>query len=377
MNQPSTSYEVRFWKVSVRKGARATAYRVRWSVGGQVHSETFATSKLADSFRSGLVTAARSGEAFDVKTGLPASRGARSRRRLWVELAREFIDAKWDEFSPRHRKSTVEGLVTLTCALVGDGQTPPDPAALRLALTQWEFNSAARRRRGEPPAEYAEPLRWIASNSLPLELVAEPDGMRAALKSLATRLDGSRASAATVARKRAALSGALNHAVDENYLQHNPLREIRSKRERTAEAIDARVVVNPEQARALLRAVWEIEPTVHAFFACLYYAALRPAEARNLRRADLTLPESGWGQIVLHSGYQESGAAWTDAGTSGEERHLKHRARNETRPVPAHPVLVAALRTHLDDFQTGVGGRLFVSARVVVVTQSLPRTRTR
>ena len=133
------------------------------------------------------------------------------------------------------------------------------------------------------------------------------------------------------------------------------------KRQQTVEAIDPRVVVNPQQAKRLLDAVREIEPTVHGFFALLYYAALRPAEARAIRKDDLTLPESGWGQIVLHGSYQESGAAWTDEGTRGEERRLKHRGERETRVVPAHPDLVKALRAHLSNYEMGVGGRLFVT----------------
>jgi integrase len=46
------------------------------------------------------------------------------------------------------------------------------------------------------------------------------------------------------------------------------------------------MVVNPAQARALLSAVRRADPAVAAFFACLYYAGLRPAEARNLRAED-------------------------------------------------------------------------------------------
>jgi integrase len=112
---------------------------------------------------------------------------------------------------------------------------------------------------------------------------------------------------------------------------------------------------------SLLEAVETIEPTLRGFFACLYYAGLRPAEARNLRRADLELPECGWGHIVLHGGYQEPGTAWTDDGGRGEERHLKHRPKKETRVVPAHPELVRALRDHLHTYGSGVGGRLFVT----------------
>jgi integrase len=73
-------------------------------------------------------------------------------------------------------------------------------------------------------------------------------------------------------------------------------------------------VVNPRQARALLTAVRQADPAVAAFFACLYYAGLRPAEARNLRAEDCTLPETGWGTLLLTGSHQTSGSAWTDSG---------------------------------------------------------------
>lgn len=362
MTSTPGDFQVRFWKISTYAGKRGTSYKVRWTVGGAGHSQTFGTRKLAESFRSSLMHAAREGEPFDRESGLPRKAGHVVRQqRLWVELAQEFIDARWDDFAPRHRKSTVDGLVTLTCALIQEDRTPPDSRALRKALAGWMFNTGARQRDTGPPEELRVALAWIESNSLPLVAVGEVDGVRAAIKAVSTNLDGSRASASTVARKRAALSGALNYAVEKGYLPHNPLRDVRTKRRPVAGAIDPRVVVNPDQARHLLRAVREVEPAVHAYFACLYFAGLRPAEARNLRRADLELPEKGWGRIVLHGGYQESGAAWTDDGARGEERHLKHRAETETRVVPAHPELVQALRDHLGTFGTGVGGRLFVT----------------
>ncbi|MDH2414326.1 tyrosine-type recombinase/integrase [Nocardioides sp. CER19] len=362
MSESGSSYDVRIYSIDVRQGTRQAKHRVRWSVGEKRFSKVFATAKLADSFRSVLMQAASRGEAFDLATGRPMSEVTAARAdRLWVQLAREFIDERWDEFAARHRQSTVDGLVTLTCGLLHEGRQPPDLTALRSALTHWEFNTGARRRQADPPVEYRDALRWIAANSLPLEKVAEHDGIRGAIKAISTTLDGSRASASTFARKRAALSGPLRYAVEKGYLSHSPLRDVRVKRQQTVEAIDPRVVVNPQQAKALLDAVREIEPTVHGFFALLYYAALRPAEARAIRKGDLTLPESGWGQIVLHGSYQESGAAWTDAGTRGEERHLKHRADRDTRVIPAHPDLVKALRTHLATYELGVGGRLFVT----------------
>jgi integrase len=119
--------------------------------------------------------------------------------------------------------------------------------------------------------------------------------------------------------------------------------------------------VNPEQARELLRAVRKIEPAVAGYFACIYYAGLRPAEVANLRATDCDLHALGWGTLLLTGSHQVAGAAWTDSGMAGEERQLKHRTFKDTRQVPAHPELVATLRDHLDKFGTGVDGRLFVT----------------
>lgn len=361
MNQNAYTFDVRIWKTETRKRSKVTTYRQRWVVAGEVFTEHFATAKLADSFRASLVTATRAGEPFDRSSGLPRSMSTARLARTWVEVAREFIDAKWDDASPRHRKSTAEGLVTLTCALVRDGRTPPNAKQLRLALAHWEFNKRARATAETPPEKYREALRWIADNSRPVSHLNEPEGVRQALDALALKLDGSKVARTTFARKRAALSGALNFAVEKRYLDRNLMGEIHSTGRANPAAVDPGVVVNPGQAAALLEAVQTIDPTLRAYFACIYYAALRPAEARNLRDTDLKLPESGWGEIVLRKGYQEAGGDWTDDGASGEERGLKHRAEDDSRPIPAHPDLVQILREHIEEHGTGVGGRLFVT----------------
>lgn len=361
MSKNPLSYEVNIYKVEARKWKRSTTYRLRWKVAGKVFSQPFSTAKLADSFRSDLVTAARKGEAFDRLIGLPHSHMQTQMARIWVDVAREFIDSRWDDAAPRHRHSTAEGLVTLTCALVREGRTPPDAKQLRMALTHWEFNTGARRRMDSPPEEHREVLRWIADNSLPMSHLDRADGVRQALDAIGRKLDGGKASHATFIRKRAALSGTLNFAVEKGYLTQNLMPRLKVTRRASTGVVDPRVVVNVTQARALLDAVSAIDPTLHAFFACLYYAGLRPAEARNLREGDLTLPDQGWGQLMLHKSFQQSGSAWTDDGQSGEERELKHRSKDDSRPVPANPQLVQALRSHLAEHGTGLGGRLFVS----------------
>ena len=78
-------------------------------------------------------------------------------------------------------------------------------------------------------------------------------------------------------------------------------------------------MVSPAQARKLLAAVRGLSDRgahLEAFYACLYYAALRPSEAVMLRELDLYLPKKGWGRIVLAASASRAGTAWTDHGTS-------------------------------------------------------------
>jgi integrase len=61
-------------------------------------------------------------------------------------------------------------------------------------------------------------------------------------------------------------------------------------RPRTLTTIDPRVMINPAQARRFFAAVEAHSKRgqrMRAFFGCLYYAALRPEEASDLRRENL------------------------------------------------------------------------------------------
>ena len=89
-----------------------------------------------------------------------------------------------------------------------------------------------------------------------------------------------------------------------------------------------------------------------AFFACMYYAALRPEEATELRRSSITLPaEPGrWGEMRLTEARPRSGSSWTNTGEIRERAPLKHRAEGEARRVPIHPDLVEILHAHLAEF---------------------------
>src|SRR5450756_175249 len=100
------------------------------------------------------------------------------------------------------------------------------------------------------------------------------------------------------------------------------------------------------------------------FFACMYYAALRPGEVLHLRQQECalpTLPETGWGELVLTGSTQYTGSTWGDNGKGLEDRALTHRASRSTRRVPVCPELVRILRHHMDTDACGPDGRLFVT----------------
>ena len=105
--------------------------------------------------------------------------------------------------------------------------------------------------------------------------------------------------------------------------------------------LDRRRVPNPAQVTELLTAVsyvgsWERArgQRLVAFFACMYYAMMRPEEALALRVRDCHLPDKGWGLLTLEKATPTAGKAWTDSGTLHDDKGLKQRAEDEVRPVP-------------------------------------------
>lgn len=120
-------------------------------------------------------------------------------------------------------------------------------------------------------------------------------------------------------------------------------------------------------------------PRLVAFFAIMYYSALRPEEAISLVRDNVTLPdlvwneEAGewadptdcWGELHFRQPTPDAGREWTDDGSHREQRRqLKHRAEGQERRVPCPPELTVILRTHLQEHVgEAADARLFVGVR--------------
>ena len=369
---PRESFKVRFWKIRTYKGKRGRTYTVRWTVAGQEFDETYARENLAESRLAELRTFAREGTAFDMETGLPVpevrkaqTEAAKSSELSWYEHAVRYVARRWDGQAGNSRRSTGETLATVTPALLTPGKGRPDDKALRRALYGWAF-----RNRPDPPEDIVQVLEWVADHSRPLADLADVDVMLDVLDAISRKLDGKPAAANTIARKRAVLSNVLDYAIGRG-LEINPLpraAKMWTKPKTTEGVVDPRVVINRRQADRLLTAVSYQGPTgprLVAFFACLYFAGLRPAEVVELREGvNLDLPaDDGWGTLYLRRSAPSVAPSWSGAGRRRDPRPLKHRAREEVRPVPCHPALTHYLHRHIQEFGVSSDGRLFRGAR--------------
>lgn len=353
-----TSYKVRIWSIEVYRGTRKTTYRVRWAVDGHRFKESLGTVKLAESFRSKLLTAAREGVAFDVESGLPVTMVRTSKKKTsWFDFACSYADMKWPDASPGHRRSIADALVPITVAMLRNTPAEGDEAkALRRTL-RLAFNVNTR------PS--VDETSWISRTSRNVGELSKPDTLRGLLSSVEKKLDGKRAAHDTIRLRRITLANALDYAVEQKLLDVNPLTEVKvTKTKSVVHQVDRRSVANPIQARTLLRAMrYEVDDRLTAFFALMYFAALRPEEAANLRRTNLTIPAAGWGELHLESAAPEIGAQWTDSLERSETRGLKHREPGTGRTVPCSPELTAILHRHLNEHGTAPDGRLFRGSR--------------
>ncbi|WUI00965.1 site-specific integrase [Spirillospora sp. NBC_00431] len=370
------SYDVRFWNVTVRKG-RKRPYVLRWVVGGEVQTRPFTTSELAASFKSDLKKAAQRGEAFDTVTGLPESMIRAARSVSWNQHARDYVDDRWDKVSGKQRISIAETLTAVTVALIVDHPGAPAPETLRTALRRWEYNKA--RRDADQPAEVATALKWAAKAVVPLSDLAEFDGITAALNACARKLDGTPAAAGYYSRRRRVLYNVLKYAVQRKRLKVNPLdgldwKPTQNDNDEEWEEVDPAAVPSPRQVGELLTAVSYAGarrgPRMVAFFACMYYAMMRPGEVASLHKSDCTLPETGWGRLMLAGSKPSVGTEWTDSGKYHDDRGLKGRNRKAKRPVAIPPILVSILRDHIDRYGVAPDGRLFRTERGGIILPS-------
>ncbi|MGW3363622.1 tyrosine-type recombinase/integrase [Streptosporangium canum] len=364
------TYDVRVHKTQIYKGTKVTTYYVRWQVGSERLREPYRNAAQADAFRSELLTATRKGEAFSLTTGRPVSWAREDKAMTWFDFVCAYMDMKWPDLAGHSRRITATVLRDATLALITADRGRPDEDLLKRALTEWVLNTP-RRRGGGPPEALHVAVRWLRENSGEVAALADSETARKLLAALSVKRDGSRAAASTVQRIRGVLVNTLEYAIVLKLLTRNTIRELPRRSAKAVKQIDKRTVVNPRQARKLLEAVATQGKPMNkggedrtgrrlvAFFGVMYYAALRPEEAVNLRKHNLALPAEGWGELILEKANPAPGAAWSNSGQRRDPGPLKHREEGETRVIPCPPELTRLLNDHLATQGAAADGRLF------------------
>ncbi|MGW0805550.1 tyrosine-type recombinase/integrase [Nonomuraea sp. NPDC002799] len=358
----SVTYDVKLGYIQERANRATRAYIARWRVAGKEKSKSFRTKGLAHAFMSDLRQAAKVGEGFDPVTGMPMSMLAqRSSGPSFLQFAQTYLMQRWNSTAARTRETDAYALLSIVPALVADVPRRPADEELREALRNHALLPENRRK--ELTRTQAAALQWLERASLPLTDLAEAQVLRKALSAISTTFAGLPAAANTVKRKRAIFHHLLEYSVEEQIFGSNPLNRVNWTAPKTVTIVDPRTVVNPTQARCLLDAVPRVGRKrgrrLKALFASIYYAALRPEEAADLRLNNCELPTSGWGLIVLEKARPQATKRWTNTGETHETRNLKHRADRETREIPIPPVLVAILREYVVQYRPAQDGRIF------------------
>jgi integrase len=369
----TTTFDVRVWKVGKAR-SKTAPHMVRWVVAGKVKTETFTAYALADSFRSELLSGLRRGEAFDVDTGRPLSMLRQQAQEepepdplSWLDFCREYVAMRWDGAAAKTRDAITDSLATTTLALVERGAGRPSDSDLRIAF-RWAMVPANHG--AEPTKVMAPALGWLTKGCPPVASLSDPKTMRRVVDQLGLTLTGKQAAGDTMRRRRRGLNPALEYAVEAGYLDVNPLTRVKRKHVASTDQVDPRVLVNPRQARELLTALSYVGGYGRArgrrlvgFFATLYYAGPRPAEALGLTADQCDLPGKGWGVLTFGPTLPVAGKQWTNTGDRHDRRGLKQRDPDAERPVPIPPELVRILTEHIDTFGLADDGRLFFNER--------------
>src|SRR3546814_10365390 len=136
--------DVAVFSVQRRSGERnKRPWIVRWSLNGRQRSRAFRTKAEAERYRSALLVAQQSGEAFDDLTGEPVSWQPLADEARAHEWARRWLAEHCPEWAPRTRTSAVAALTRLIPLL----DPPPAshaPTGLRRHPGTWLRPARAR-----------------------------------------------------------------------------------------------------------------------------------------------------------------------------------------------------------------------------------------
>lgn len=336
----------RVYELKAYPDRRRSPYVARWVVNGKTRGRSFANKTQANSFRAALIRAIDAQERWSNLTGLPQS--METTGVSVASLVKGFVDSKKHLWEARSRESAIEPLAEMLICLVSKNA----PAVVR-----------------ETKKEIAE---WLRADD-----VAQPDYLKYALnimectpavcadassdlsfcleKDGVTRSSKVKAST-TVTRYRRACSQFFLYVVDRELITKNPWpagkRGKSTRKERGKGDLRVDLLPTNEEAAAAIKAVKSHQPGSHAYMvvcALVYYAGLRPGEARALRIEKCgPLTAGEWGVATIDETAKDASPKYYF-----DKSERLGDPKTDTRNVSLHPVLVDIILTHIGDRKTG------------------------
>ena len=326
---------------------RRSPYVARWVVNGQTRGRSFANKTQANSFRAALIHAIDAQERWSNLTGLPQS--METSGVSVASLVKQFVDSKKHVWEARTRESAIIPLAEmLICLVTKNAPTPTrttkkdismwlmgddleDPLYIKYSLNISECS----------PAVCADAFDELC-------YCLEEDGVTRSTKFKAS---------ATVIRYRRACAQFFIYVVERELLTKNPWpagkRGKTTRKERGKG--DLRIDLLPTHAQAVetINAVASHQPGSQAYkvvCSLMYYAGLRPGEARALRIENCgPLTAGQWGQATIDETAKDAAP-----GYYLDKSEMLGDPKTDARVVSLHPVLVDIILAHIGERKTGV-----------------------
>jgi integrase len=326
---------------------RPSPYVARWRVNGKTRGRSFKNKTQADNFRAALIHAINSRERFSNITGLPQS--METTGVSVASLVKGFVDSKKHVWEARTRESALVPLAEMLICLVTKN-APAPTRTTKKEISMWLMGDDI-----EDPLyikyslNISECSPAVCTDAFDeLCYCLEEDGVTRSTKFKAS---------ATIIRYRRACAQFFIYVVERELLTKNPWpagkRGKTTRKERGKG--DLRIDLLPTHAQAVetLNAIASHQPRSQAYkvvCSLMYYAGLRPGEARALRIENCgTLTAGQWGQATIDEAAKDAAPGYY---LSKSER--LGDPKTDARVVSLHPVLVDIILQHIGDRTTGV-----------------------
>lgn len=337
----------RVYELKTYPERKRSPYVARWVVNGVTRGKSFSNKTQANSFRAALIHAIDSQERWSNLTGLPQS--METSGLSVASLVKTFVDSKKHIWEARTRESVIVPLAEMLICLVSKN-TPTPTRTTKKEISMWLMGDDVC----EPPylkysLNIAECSPAVCADAFSdLCFCLEEDGISRSTKFKAP---------ATVTRYRRACAQFFLYVVDRELLNKNPWpagKRGKSTRKEKGKG-DLRIDLLPTNKDAVdaINAVVTHQPRSNAYMvvcALVYYAGLRPGEARALRIENCgPLTAGHWSVATIDEAAKDAAP-----GYYLNESELLGDPKTDARTVSLHPVLVDIILAHIGDRTTGV-----------------------